>query len=234
MNLRRTSLIVGFGLLLVMAFFGTPSWAQEARETNQEQSEIGDEIIEEVVVIGRYKSAATDVVSERMDSDVPIDMLDAEAISRTGDSDVAAALRRIPGLTLVQDKYVYVRGLGERYSSTQVNSAAVPSPDLTRNVIPLDIFPADIVEVLSVSKAYSPDLPAAFGGGNINIRTKRFPEDRVLSLGVKTGLNSQGSDDGYSYHGGDDDRYGDDDGTRAVSNVLTQAIQTYEGDISAG
>ena len=125
-------------------------------------------------------------------------------------------------------------GLGERYSSTQVNSAAVPSPDLTRNVIPLDIFPADIVEVLSVSKAYSPDLPAAFGGGNINIRTKRFPEDRVLSLGVKTGLNSQGSDDGYSYHGGDDDRYGDDDGTRAVSNVLTQAIQTYEGDISAG
>ena len=101
--------------------------------------------IEEVVVIGRYKAAATDVVSERIEEDVPMDFLDAEAISRAGDSNVAAALRRVPGLTLAKGSFVYVRGLGERYSSTQLNGARVPSPDLTRNVLPLDIFPASTI-----------------------------------------------------------------------------------------
>lgn len=232
MKARRMSWLLG---LSVMACIIMPSWAQQAEQADQTAAaEATDGSMEEVVVIGRYKSAATDVASERMDSDVPVDMLDAESISRTGDSDVAAALRRIPGLTLVQDKFIYVRGLGERYSSAQVNSAAVPSPDLTRNVIPLDIFPADIVDALSVSKAYSPNLPAAFGGGNINIRTKRIPEDRVLSLGIKSGLNSQSSDDGFTYSGGDDDRFGDDDGTRAVPDQLARAISTYQGDFSAG
>ncbi|MEM7078721.1 MAG: TonB-dependent receptor plug domain-containing protein [Pseudomonadota bacterium] len=188
--------------------------------------------IEEVVVIGRYKAAATDIVSERMDSSVPVDMLDAESISRVGDGDVAAALRRVPGLTLVQDKFVYVRGLGERYSSAQLNSANVPSPDLTRNVLPLDIFPAEIVDALSVSKAYSPELPASFGGGNIDIRTKRVPEDRVLSFKLNTGLNSQNGDDGFTYRGGDDDRWGEDDGTRALPGALAQAINTYQGSFS--
>lgn len=216
-------------------------WAAETEEDNPEPAvdqavEQAENFgpIEEVVVIGRYKAAATDVISERMDSSVPIDMLDAEAIGRVGDSDVAAALRRVPGLTLAQGRFIYVRGLGERYSSVQLNSAAVPSPDLTRNVLPLDIFPADIVDALSVSKAYSPELPAAFGGGNINIRTKRVPEDRVLSFRFKSGLNSQSSRDGYKYRGGDDDTFGDDDGTRALGGELQQALQTYQGSFSAG
>ena len=219
------------GVLATLLVLLAPlSMGQEASA----QSESDEASMEEVVVIGRYKAAATDIVSERMDSSVPIDMLDAEAISRAGDGDVAAALRRVPGLTLVQDKFVYVRGLGERYSSAQLNSAAVPSPDLTRNVIPLDIFPADIVDALSVSKAFSPELPAAFGGGNVNIRTKRVPDDRVLSFSIKSGLNSQNSDYGYTYSGGGDDKFGDDDGTRALPRALAQAIQTYEGSFSAG
>ena len=211
-----------------------PAWSESADENAPEAPAAEDIAMEEVVVIGRYKAAATDIVSERMDSSVPIDMLDAEAISRAGDGDVAAALRRVPGLTLVQDKFVYVRGLGERYSSAQLNSAAVPSPDLTRNVIPLDIFPADIVDALSVSKAFSPELPAAFGGGNVNIRTKRVPEDRVLSFKIKSGLNSQRSDYGFTYSGGDDDKFGDDDGTRGLPASLSQAIQTYQGSFSTG
>ena len=188
--------------------------------------------IEEVVVIGRYKSAATDVVSERVESAVPMDFLDAESISRLGDSDVAAALRRVPGLTLVDDKFIYVRGLGERYSSTQLNGAVVPSPDLTRNVLPLDIFPAEIVDALEVQKGYSPEQPAAFGGGNVNIRTKKIPESAVFSFSLKSGWNSDSDDDGYTYKGGDDDGWGEDDGTRALSDEISRGIQTYEGSFS--
>ena len=85
----------------------------------------------------------------------------AEAIARVGDSTVSAALRRVPGLTLVNDQFIYVRGLGERYSSAQLNGAQVPSPDLTRNVIPLDIFPTDIIQ--AIQNAW-PDLVSGNGG----------------------------------------------------------------------
>ena len=211
------------------------AWAEEAESDNPAPVVAPNSApIEEVVVIGRYQAAATDIVSERMDSSVPVDMLDSESIGRVGDSDVAAALRRVPGLTLVQDKFVYVRGLGERYSSAQLNSADVPSPDLTRNVLPLDIFPAEIIDALTVSKAYEPRLPAAFGGGNINIRTKRIPEDRVLSIKVNSGWNTESDGDGFTYNGGGDDKYGDDDGTRELPSVLAAAIDTYQGDLSAG
>ena len=211
------------------------AFAQAAEEVDDVAPEVAvsNGPVEEVVVIGRYKAAATDIVSERIDSSVPVDMLDAEAIARAGDGDVAAALRRVPGLTLVQDKFVYVRGLGERYSSALLNSAAVPSPDLTRNVLPLDIFPAEIVDALTVSKAYSPELPAAFGGGNVDIRTKRVPQDRVFGVKVKSGWNSQSNRDGFSYSGGDDDKLGNDDGTRNNPRALRGAVQTFQGSLSS-
>lgn len=188
--------------------------------------------IEEIVVIGRYRAAATDVVSERIESDVPMDFLDAESISRVGDSNVASALRRVPGVTLVQDQFIYVRGLGERYSSNQLNGSGIPSPDLTRNVLPLDIFPAEIVDALSVQKGYSPDLPASFGGGNIDIRTKAIPEDQVFTVKLNTGWNSESNDDGITYSGGNDDKWGTDDGTRAIPKAIIDGIQTYRGSFS--
>ena len=113
--------------------------------------------IEEIVTIGRLRSTALDVVGARPEEDVVSDFLGAAAIARVGDSTVSTALRRVPGLTLVNDQFVYVRGLGERYSSVQLNGAQVPSPDLARNVIPLDIFPTEIIDALQVQKAYSPE-----------------------------------------------------------------------------
>lgn len=100
-----------------------------------------DEVIEGITVVGRSRSAATDVVQERIEQPVVADLMGVEQISRVGDSTVSLALRRLPGVTLVNDQFIYVRGLGERYSSTTLNGAYVPSPDLTRNVIPLDLFP---------------------------------------------------------------------------------------------
>jgi hypothetical protein len=190
------------------------------------------QVVEEVVVIGRYQSAATDVVSERLEASVPMDFLDAESIGRLGDSNVAVALKRAPGITVRDDKYVYVRGLGERYSSTQLNGAQVPSPDLTRDVLPLDIFPAEIIDALAVSKGYSPELPADFGGGNVDIRTKRVPEDAVLRIKLNTGWNSESDRDGWTYSGGGEDSWGEDDGTRALSEVLLSGVKTYLGDLT--
>ena len=130
------------------------------------------------------------MLQERIELSVVADVVGAEQISRVGDSTVSLALRRLPAVTVVDGQYIYIRGLGERYSSTTLNGAQVPSPDLTRNVIPLDLFPAAIVETLKIQKGYSPDKPAAFGGGNVDVRTRSLPDRFVADIEVGTGWNS--------------------------------------------
>lgn len=192
-----------------------PSFAQQSQDE--------EDAIEEVVATGtRLKGTATAVLEERKNQAFVADILGAEQISRTGDSDAAAALRRVTGLTLVDGKFIYVRGLGERYSSTQLNGAAVPSPDPTRNVIPLDLFPSDIIESLSVQKSYSPSMPASFGGGNVDIRLKTIPADFIFNVTGSLGYNTENSADALAYNGGSNDWLGRDDGTRAVPASIQQ------------
>ena len=216
------------GALLATTAVCTAAVAQEQAPPPVDE---GGAAIEEVVILGRLKTTALDVIEARMEQDVVTDFLGAAAIARVGDSTASLALRRVPGVTLVNDQFIYVRGLGERYSSVQLNGAQVPSPDLTRNVIPLDIFPTAIIDAMSVQKAYSPEVPAAFGGGNVNIITRGIPNGPILNFEVGSGMNSDSNDDGLSYPGGSDDGLGTDDGTRALPAELNSALQTYEGDI---
>ena len=181
-----------------------------------------DEAIEEVVVkASRLQGSAAAVIEERRNQAFVADILGAEQISKTGDSDAASALRRVTGLTLVDGKYIYVRGLGERYSTARLNGATIPSPDLTRNVIPLDIFPSSIIESLSVQKVYSPSMPAAFGGGAIDIRTKTVPKEFVANVETGLGYNDN-SQNGFSYNSNKD----------GIPTNLSQAIVNYRGDFS--
>ena len=137
-------------------------------------------------------------------------------------------------MTLVDGKFIYVRGLGERYSSTQLNGAAVPSPDPTRTVIPLDLFPSSIIESLSVQKSYSPSMPAHFGGGNVDIRLKSIPSTFVFNIAGNVGGSSENSNNGLTYEGGGDDWYGLDDGTRQAPKALRTLWKNYDalGDLS--
>lgn len=202
--------------LAVITGIGLNSMAVSAQES-QAQDEI-----EEVVATGtRLQGSAAAVLQERKEQAFVADIMGAEQIARTGDGDAASALKRVTGLTLVDGKYIYVRGLGERYSSTLLNGFTVPTPDPTRSVIPLDLFPSDIIESLSVQKAYSPSMPAAFGGGAIDIRLKTIPSDFVLKMSGSIGGNSDNiSGDALSYEGGDDDWWGTDDGTREMPSIL--------------
>jgi TonB-dependent receptor len=185
-------------------------------------SQIEAPIIEEMMVTGRQQTAAQSVMAERIEQPFSADLMDADQISRTGDSNVAVALTRVTGVTLLDGKYIYVRSLGERYSSTLLNGAAVPSPELTRNVLPLDLIPASVVQTLKVQKAWSPDLPANFGGGSVDIRTKTVPEEFLFSLSLGTGLNSESSDGlTHASHG---EQY-------QMPNELKAAIDTYLGNI---
>lgn len=191
-----------------------------------------EEVIEEVIATGRFVDSSQQLVNERMNDAFAADLLGEDTISRLGDSTVAAALRRVPGLTLVQDKFVYIRGLGERYSQSTLNLAQIPSPDLTRNVIPLNVFPTSIVESLRVQKAWSADLPANFGGGAVDIRTKGIPDGFEFNFEVGLGQNSENPSKVNSYNGGGDDSLGTDDGTRALSPFIKGTVAQYQGNPS--
>src|SRR5690606_274927 len=178
--------------------------------------------MEEVFAVGRLQSVAESLTEERLRLPVSADFLGTEVMARAGDPDIGSALRRVPGLTLVDGKFVYARGLGERYSSVLINAAAVPSPELTRSVIPLDLFPTSIVESVKIQKSPSPDVPAAFGGGTIDIRTTSIPNDVVAKLEIGMGFNGISDGDGLVF-----------DATAAgLSRPIADAIDAYRGDIS--
>jgi hypothetical protein len=206
--------------------------AMVARVQQQEEQASRTEGLEEIMVTGRFISSSQELINERLSDAFATDLLGAETIARLGDSTVAAALRRVPGLTLVQDKYVYIRGLGERYSQSTLNRAQIPSPDLTRNVIPLNVFPTSIVESLRVQKAWSANLPANFGGGAVDIRTKGIPDALTFTFEAGVGQNTANPSSVYSYSGGGDDSLGTDDGTRALPASISDALVTYQGNPS--
>jgi TonB-dependent receptor len=230
MNTNNNKWSPYFGTAIAFFVLQVPALAQDTNEEAEEADDAEGQI-EEVVVTGRFISSSQQLVNERMSDAFATDMLGEDTISRLGDSTVGAALRRVPGISLVDDKYVYIRGLGERYSASSLSGAQIPSPDLTRNVIPLDVFPTSIVESLRVQKSWSPDLPANFGGGAVDIRTKGIPDGFTMSFEIGSGFNSESSGSGLTYAGGGDDQWGTDDGTRALSSGLLSSIDSYQGQI---
>ena len=220
--------LLGLSIALLSA-----AGAARAAEAEAEAGRPAQDLaIEEVVVTARQYNAAAQLTDERIVDDAVSDLLGSEAISRVGDSNVAVALQRVPGLSLVNGQFVYVRGLGERYSQTTVNGASVPSVDLSRNVVPLDLFPSFIVDSLAVQKSYSADRQASFGGGAIDIRTKRIPDGFVGGLQLGSAINSANDGEVLTYAGGGEDNQGQDDGTRALSPRLQEALDQYQGNVS--
>ncbi len=181
----------------------------------------GIELQELVVAAPTLEGGFAALADEQRNSANVTEVIGAKQISQAGDSDAAGALKRVTGLTLVDGKYIYVRGLGERYSSTTLNGAGLPSPDPTRKVVPLDLFPTGILESVVIQKTYSPDMPGDFGGGSVLLRTRGTPEEKVRKLSLSIGGNDISTGKrGDTYQGGDMDWLGIDDGTRAMPQTL--------------
>lgn len=150
-----------------------------------------------------------------------------EDFQRTGDSDAAVALGRVSGLSVVGSKFVYVRGLGERYSSALFNGSPLPSPEPMQRVVPLDLFPSRVLESITVQKTYSARYPGEFGGGVIDLQSLAVPEEDFLNISIGISGNSVTTGEkGLTYYGSDDDEWGFDDGARKMSPELRDALAT--------
>ena len=175
-------------------------------------------LIEEISVIGQF------VPDEKRGTDQISNVVGEEQFTRSGDSNIAESLKRVSGLSTVAGKYVYVRGLGERYATTLLNGAILPSPEPLNRVVPMDLFPTGILESVLVQKTYSAAYPGEFGGGVLQMRTKKSTDEFFWNFASTVGVIDNATfKDGYTVSGGDTDWLGIDDGFRAPSQELMNA-----------
>ncbi len=150
-------------------------------------------------------------------SDQVVSILSSEDIARTGEGDIAGALGRVTGLSVVGSGFVYVRGLGDRYSLALLNGSPLPSPEPLKRVVPLDLFPTGIVASSLVQKSYSANYPGEFGGGVINLTTKATPDEPFFTVGLGISGDTYTTGNlGYTYYGSSSDWTGYDNGNRDV------------------
>ena len=193
-----------------------PAQAGEEVEVSAPGSEL-----EDIVVVGR------NIPNQLRATAQVTSVLSAADIARTGEGDIAGALSRVTGLSVVSGGFVFVRGLGDRYSSSLLNGSPLPSPEPLRRSVPLDIFPTTIVGSAVVQKTYSVNYPGEFGGGVINLTTKAIPDKNFVSIGGSVSADDATTSGlGYTYYGGDADWIGFDDGTRKVPSFISNAPNT--------
>lgn len=183
------------------------------------------EMSEVVVLAPKTKGSIEDLLKERKNMKTVSVSIGSEQFKKSGDSNAASALQRVSGLSLVEGKYVYVRGLGERYSSTALNGTMLPSPNPSRRVVPLDMFPTSLIESILIQKSYSVDKPAQFSAGLVEIRTLSIPKQKsFFKVSMSTGASStsilKGKEKGLSYKGGAKDSFGYDDGSRDLPQAI--------------
>lgn len=182
---------------------------------------------EQVEVEGTVKRGGElERLTEKKESVNFQDAVSSEQISKAGDSDAAEALRRITGVTIEDDKFAVVRGLGNRYTKTQLNNNPVPSPEPDKQAVPLNLFPSALLDGIVANKTFTPDMPGTFAGGTLDIRTKAYPDQRTFHLKLGTKHHSYLSND-YTYRLGEGGRYdywGYDDGSRDLPDAIPEDV----------
>lgn len=202
-------------------------------------SEEGLELEEVVVKAKAIRTTEAALMTIKKKSPQMLDGISSSLMKLTGDGTAVEAAKRVTGVSIEGGKYVYVRGLGDRYSKTTLNQVDIPGLDPDRNTIQMDIFPTALVSNIVVSKNFTAEMPADFTGGLLNIETKDFPDDKILSVSASLGYNPQMNlnSEFLSYTGGGTDFLGFDDGTRdlpagARSDVVPEPISVITGDFT--
>lgn len=206
---------------------GQADQAAEAAAPEEEEVDVsipGEEIVVRGYLDRNISKNAPQVVS----------VLSSADIERTGEGDIAGALARVTGLSVVGNGFVYVRGLGDRYSLALLNGSPLPSPEPLKRVVPLDLFPTSVIASSLVQKTYSANFPGEFGGGVINLTTKAIPREPFLTIGGDISVNGETTNQlGYTYYGSSQDWSGFDNGNRDLQPALRAYLRSGQR-ISAG
>jgi len=177
--------------------------------------------VEEIVVQGKF------IPNEIRNTPEVVSVLTPEDFQRSGDDNAAQALTRVTGLSLVSGRFVYVRGLGERYSQALLNGSPLPSPEPLQRVVPLDLFPSSILASATVQKTYSASYGGEFGGGVIDLTTVSVPDSPYLNVGFGLSADTETTGkSGLTYYGSGTDFLGFDNSARKLPGGIKQLAQT--------
>jgi outer membrane receptor protein involved in Fe transport len=143
----------------------------------------------QVVTAAAERGTVSAALDEQRTAAGVVNAITREQIAKSPDADAAQAVQRVSGVTVQDGKFVFVRGLGERYTTASLNGSRIPSPEPERKVVPLDLFPSALLQSVTTIKTFTPDQPGDFSGAQIDIRTREFPATRVLSYSVASGFN---------------------------------------------
>lgn len=184
-----------------------------------------DKVMSEDVVVEAVRSNDNEaaLLLQRKNSASVSDAISQEEISRLPDSDAGQSLKRVSGITLVDNKFVYVRGVSERYSNTTLNGASLTSTEPDKKAFSFDMFPSEFLQNVTVNKSFTPDLPGNFAGGLVQLNTVDFPEGFSVKTSVSNNVNTNVNFVDNALVGSpksSTDWLGEDDGMRAApSNI---------------
>mgnify|MGYP001085429059 FL=1 len=169
--------------------------------------------LEGIVVTAKKSSARMETVSSAIqfqkNTNTVASVISAESIRRSPDRNTGEVLKRIPGVSLQENKFVVVRGLADRYNQAMLNGILLTSTEPDRKAFSFDMFPAQIVDNIVINKAFVPEFPGEWAGGLIQINTKDVPAKNFFNVQVGTGFNSQTiGKDFYKVPGGKSDWLG--------------------------
>ncbi|MCD0467731.1 TonB-dependent receptor [Flavobacterium sp. ENC] len=191
------------------------------------------ESLNEVVITQTYQKATAStegMLLQQKKAAQFSDGISAEQIARTPDKDVGSTLKRITGVTTIDDKYVVVRSMGERWNQAVMDGVNLPSTDPNQQQFNFDIIPTAMVESVIVSKNATPDMNANFAGGYVEVKTKDIPKKNFMTFTIGTSYNSRSTfKDRLTKQEGENDYIGFDDGSRSYpSGLVNIAVPTTE------
>ena len=171
------------------------------------------------------------ILDGRKDASTMMEALGSDHIAKLGAGDAAEALSKVTGASVADGKFAVIRGLADRYTSTTLNGNEIPSADPDRKAAQLDLFPSQFIGRMDVNKTFSPDMPGGFAGGAIDIVTRDFPRDSIISLSSGASYNTQASlrDDFLRSAGSSTDRLALDDGKRALPGAAANTDPRADG-----
>src|SRR6476620_472380 len=163
------------------------------------------------------KETVNSLITYQKNTNTIAQVVSAEAIRRSPDKNTSEVLKRVPGTSIQEGKYLVVRGLSDRYNQAMLNGILMSSTKPDRKTFSFDIFPAPMIENIVINKAFVPEFPGEWAGGLVQVNTKDVPSSGFLNIQIGTGFNTQTiNSDFYTYKGGKYDFLGFDDGTRAL------------------
>ncbi|MDR2413455.1 MAG: TonB-dependent receptor [Odoribacteraceae bacterium] len=184
--------------------------------------------LSDVVITASYsRASATGLYARQQRLAAISDGMSADLIKKTADNNVAQVLKRVVGVTLDNDKYVNIRGMGERYNNVQLNGASMPSTEPNRRNFSFDVIPTGLVDNVTISKTFTPDLPGEFSGGLVEVNTLTAPSERFVTVTVGSGINTMTT--GKAFYSNTrfagDWLFGDVDGREWYSGYLAEQME---------